>query len=98
MEGDAGQSNQLRTNFEDAYRTYYPTIIHDQLWYITGENKAQRLLVGVSVVGMHFLELFFAPQIRQWLGPLQETSAPRTIRYFDRFTVTYLRDEHALHA
>ncbi len=98
MEGDAVQSNQLPTNFEDAYRTYYPTIIHDPLWYITGENKAQRLLVGVSVVGMHFFELFFAPQLRQWLGPLQETSAPRAIRYFDMFTVTYLRDEHELHA
>lgn len=97
-QGDTIQSNQLPTNFEDAYRSYYPIIIHDPLWYITGENKAQRLLVGNSVVGMHFFELFFAPQLRQWLGPLQETSAPRAIRYFDMFTVTYLRDEHELHA
>jgi hypothetical protein len=55
-------------------------------------------LVGNSVVGMHFFELFFAPQIREWMGPIQETSAPRAIRYFDMFTVTFLSEEHELHA
>ena len=55
-------------------------------------------MVGNSVVGMHFFELFFAPQLREWLGPLQETSTPRAVRYFDVFTVTYLREDHELHA
>jgi hypothetical protein len=98
MQQDAPGSNQLPANFESPYRPYYPTIIHDPLWYITGENRANRLLVGNSVVGMHFFELFFAPQLREWLGPLQETSAPRAVRYFDVFTATYLREDHELHA
>jgi hypothetical protein len=97
-EDDTIESNQLPTNIESPYRSYYPTIIQDPLWYISGENKAHRLLVGSSVIGMHFFELFFAPQLREWLGPLQETSAPRAIRYFDVFTVTYLREDHELHA
>jgi len=98
LEQDTAESGRLQANVESPYRPYYPTIIHDPLWYITGENRANRLLVGNSVVGMHFFELFFAPQLREWLGPLQETSAPRAVRYFDVFTVTYLREDHELHA
>jgi hypothetical protein len=92
------ESGQLPTNFGSHYRAYYPSIIHDPLWYITGENKAFRLLVGNPVIGMHFFELFFAPQLREWLGPIQETSAPRAIRYFEVFTAGFLREEHELHA
>lgn len=99
---DAGQDtvegSRLLTNLETPYRAYYPTLIQDPLWYIVGENKANQLLVGNSVIGWHFFELFFAPQLRQWLGPLQETSAPRAIRYFDVFTAGYLREDHELHA
>ncbi len=95
---DTIESSQLPTSFGSPYRAYYPTLIQDPLWYISGENKAHRLLVGNSVVGMHFFELFFAPQLREWMGPIQETSAPRAIRYFDVFTVTFLREEHELHA
>ena len=79
-------------------RVYYPTFIQDSLWYIIEENKAHQLLVGGSVVGMHFFELFFAPQLREWMGPIQETSAPRAVRYFDVFTADFLREEHELHA
>ena len=100
--GDAEQDTEgghrLPANLETPYRTYYPTLIQDPLWYIAGENKAHQLLVGNSVVGWHFFELFFAPQLRQWLGPLQETSAPRAVRYFDEFTAGYLREDHELHA
>ena len=100
--GDMGQDNvessQQPTSVQGDYREYYPAIIQDPLWYIIGENKAHRLLTGDSVVGMHFFELFFAPQLHQWLGPVQETSAPRAIKYFDVFTVRYLREDHELHA
>ncbi len=99
---DAGQDtlegNRLPTNLETPYRAYYPTLIQDPLWYIVGENKANQLLVGNSVVGWHFFKLFFAPQLRHWWGPLQETSAPRAVRYFDVFTAGYQREDHELHA
>jgi hypothetical protein len=98
VEQDTVDGNRLPTNLETPYRTYYPTMIQDPLWYIVGENKAHQLLVGNSVVGWHFFELFFAPQLRQWLGPLQETSAPRAVKYFDVFTAGYLREDHELHA
>lgn len=98
VEQDTVGGNRLPTNLETPYRAYYPTMIQDPLWYIVGENKANQLLVGNSVVGWHFFELFFAPQLRQWLGPLQETSAPRAVRYFDVFTAGYLREDHELHA
>lgn len=78
-------------------RTYYPMIIQDSLWYLTGENRAQRLLLGMSVVGTHFFELFLAPQLREWMGPLHETSAPRAVKYFDMFTSRFLREDHDLH-
>ena len=95
---DDVESNQLPGPAKSLYHEYYPALIHDPLWYITGENKALRLLVGGSVKGWHFFELFFAPQLREWLGPLQETSAPRAIRYFDIFTAGFLREDHELHA
>jgi len=95
---DTVESSQLPSKFGTHYRAYYPTIFHDPLWYISGENKAHQLLVGNSVVGAHFFELFFAPQLREWMGPIQETSAPRAIKYFDVFTVTFLNEEHELHA
>jgi hypothetical protein len=96
-EQDRVEGNRLPRNLETPYRAYYPTMIQDPLWYIVGENKAHQLLVGNSVVGWHFFELFFAPQLRQWLGPLQETTAPRAVRYFDVFTTGYLREDHELH-
>lgn len=98
VEQDTVGGNRLPTNLETPYRAYYPTMIQDPLWYIVGENKAHQLLVGNSVVGWHFFQLFFAPQLREWLGPLQETSAPRAVRYFDVFTAGYLREDHELHA
>jgi hypothetical protein len=97
-EQDVLGGNRLPTNLETPYRAYYPTMIQDPLWYIVGENKAHQLLAGTSVVGWHFFQLFFAPQLREWLGPLQETSAPRAVRYFDVFTAEYLREDHELHA
>jgi len=97
QQGDV-ESKQSLEPPESLYHEYYPAIIHDPLWYITGENKAQLLLVGESVKGRHFFELFFAPQLREWMGPLQETSAPRAIRYFDIFTAGFLREDHELHA
>lgn len=96
-EQDTIENRQLSTSLESVQREYYPAFIHDPLWYIIGENKALQLLVGNSVIGMHFFELFFAPQLREWLGPLQETSAPRAIRYFDVFTARFLREDHELH-
>ncbi len=95
--GNVG-SNQLPTMLQNFSRPYYPTLIQDSLWYLIGENRAHELLVGASVVGKHFFELFFAPQLREWLGPLQETSAPRAIKYFDTFTANFLREDHELHA
>jgi hypothetical protein len=78
-------------------RTYYPMIIHDSLFYISGENRAHQLLLGMSVVSMHFFEIFLAPQLRDWMGPLHETSAPRAVKYFDMFTTRFLREDHDLH-
>ena len=98
MEQDNVESNQLPTNLPGFSRSYYPTLIQDSLWYLIGENRAHLLLMGESVVGRHFFELFFAPQLREWLGPLQETSAPRAIKYFDTFTANFLREDHELHA
>ncbi len=97
-EQDGPLSNQLPLNVKNYGRTYYPMLIQDPLWYIVGENKAHQLLVGQSAVGAHFFEMFFAPQFREWLGPLQETSAPRAIRYFDIFTAVFLHEDHELHA
>ena len=95
---DTLENNQLPSKFGSHFRPYYPALIQDPLWYISGENKAHQLLVGISVVGAHFFELFFAPQLREWMGPIQETSAPRAIKYFNVFTVTFLDEEHELHA
>ena len=95
---DSIENNQLPSKFGTHFHAYYPALIQDPLWYISGDNKAHQLLVGNSVVGAHFFELFFAPQLREWMGPIQETSAPRAIKYFDAFTVTFLDEEHELHA
>jgi hypothetical protein len=93
---DAIENNQLLSKFGTHFRAYYPALTQDPLWYISGENKAHRLLVGNSVIGAHFFEMFFAPQLREWMGPIQETSAPRAIKYFNMFTVTFLDEEHEL--
>jgi len=95
---DNAESHHPVTDLSFSSRAYYPALIHDMLWYLTSENKTHRLLAGTSVVGLHFFELFFAPQLREWLGPLHETSAPRAIRYFDTFTASFLREDHELHA
>lgn len=80
-----------------SYRSYYPTFVQDPLWYIVEENRAQQMLFGASAVGMHFFELFFAPQLRPWLGPIQETSAPRAMKYFETFTEPLKQENHELH-
>jgi len=98
MQQDNAEGHQPVTDLSFSSRAYHPALIHDTLWYLISENKAHRLLVGTSVIGLHFFELFFAPQLREWLGPLQETSAPRAIRYFDTFTADFLREDHELHA
>jgi len=90
--------NQLPSTFESHFRPYYPSLIQNPLWYIIDENKAHRLLVGSPTVGAHFFELFFAPQLRDWMGPIQETSAPRAIKYFTVFTSTFLDEKHEFHA
>ncbi len=92
------KSHQPLTDLSFSSRAYHPALIHDMLWYLISENKALRLLAGTSVIGLHFFELFFAPQLHEWLGPLQETSAPRAIRYFDALTANFLREDHELHA
>ncbi len=90
-------NNQLLPKFGTHFRAYYPTLIQDPLWYISGENKAHQLLVGSSVIRAHFFDLFFAPQLREWMGPIQETSAPRAIKYFAEFTKTFWTEEYELH-
>lgn len=95
---DTIENNQILSTFGTHFHAYYPALIQDPLWYISGENKAHQLLVGSSVEGTHFFELFFAPQLHDWMGPIQETSAPRAIKYFTVFTSTFLEEEHELHA
>lgn len=87
----------LPESFTNLIRAYYPSIVQDSLWYIVQENKAHQLLVGDSVVGIHFFELFFAPQLKEWMGPIQETSAPRAIKYFDAFTARFILENAELH-
>ncbi len=86
-----------RSDFRSPTRSYYPTFIHDSLWYITKENKAQQLLVGQSSAGAHFFEMLFSPQLQEWMGPLQETTGPRAIRYFETFTDDYRKASHEFH-
>lgn len=97
---DLARSNRssLPTTFPGFSRAYYPTEVQDPLWYIIRDNRAHQLLTGGSAVGLHFFELFFAPHLREWLGPLQETSAPRAIKYFDTFTLPFRQEDHELHA
>ncbi|HVB61234.1 MAG TPA: hypothetical protein VNE61_08600 [Ktedonobacteraceae bacterium] len=85
------------TDYRDFMRSYYPMLIQDPLWYIVKENKANRLLLGQSVVGAHFFEMFFSPELRAAMGPAHETSAPRAIKYFDTFTEDFQREDHDLH-
>ena len=86
---DAIERNQIPFNFGTHFHAYYPSLIQDPLWYIMGENKAHQLLIGSSVVGAHFFDLFFAPQLHEWMGPIQETTAPRAIKYFTEFTSSF---------
>jgi len=79
------------------FRPYYPAFVQDPLWYIVGENEAHRQLVGTSVLHLHFFEMFFAPIVRVFLGPIQDSTAPRALKYFDYFTAPYLREDHDLH-
>ncbi|HYL44791.1 MAG TPA: hypothetical protein VEU97_15520 [Ktedonobacteraceae bacterium] len=90
--------NQPQVDMKNYERPYYPVLLQDPLWYIIGENKSQQLLIGQSAVGAHFFEVYFAPQLHEWIGPLHETSAPRAIRYFDIFTAKFLHEDHELHA
>jgi hypothetical protein len=90
--------NQPQVDMKNYERPYYPILLQDPLWYIIDENKAQQLLIGQSAVGAHFFEMYFAPQVHEWMGPLHETSAPRAIRYFDIFTSKFLHEDHELHA
>lgn len=87
----------LETGYHMFYRDYYPRLIHDPLWYLCGENKAHRLMMGMSVANMHFFELFLTPLVRYFLGAIQESTAPRALKYFDMFTTPYMREEHDLH-
>ena len=87
----------LETGYHIFYRDYYPRLIHDALWYFCGENKAHRLMMDMSVANMHFFELFLTPLVRYFLGAIQESTAPRALRYFDMFTTPYMREEHDLH-
>jgi hypothetical protein len=91
-------SNQILPEFVTPFRVYYPMLVQDPLWYISKDNKAHQLLVGSTVVGAHFFDLFFAPQLHEWMGPIQETSAPRAIKYFTEFTATFLNEGHEFHA
>ncbi len=87
----------LRKRTSVPYRSYYPCFIQDPLWYLVDENEAHRLLTGMSVLNLHFFELFLSPIVRAIMGPIQESSAPRALKYFDFFTSKYLREEHEMH-
>ena len=87
----------LDTGYHTFYRDYYPRIIQDPLWYLCGENKAHRLMMDMSVLNMHFFELFLAPLVRYFLGAIQESTAPRALKYFHMFTTPYMREGHDLH-
>ncbi len=69
-ESQHGETIALPAGLADTSRVYYPTVIQDLLWYIVNENRAHQLITGGSMVGMHFFELFFAPQLKKWLGPI----------------------------
>lgn len=92
-----GVEEKLPVNFEPVYRDYYPMIVQDPLWYLIEENKAHQLMMGASVIGLHFFQLLFSPIVREYLGPLRDTSAPRAIRYFQTFTEPFLQESHELH-
>ncbi len=86
------------TGYHMFYREYFPRIIQDPLWYLCGENKAHRLMMDMSVVGLHFFELFLAPLVHHFLGAIHDSTAPRALKYFDTFTAPYMREGHDLHA
>ena len=79
------------------YRPYYPALVQDPLWYLRGENEAHRMLVGTSVLGLNFFELFFSPIVRVLLGPIQDSTGPRALKYFDLFTEPYRQEDHILY-
>ena len=85
------------TGYHVFYREYYPRLMHDALWYICGENKAHLLMMGMSVSDLHFFEMFLTPLVRYFLGAIQESTAPRALKYFDMFTKPYMREGHDLH-
>lgn len=87
----------LETGYHIFYRDYYPRLVHDTLWYLCGENKAHLLMMNMSVNGMHFFEMFLTPMVRYFLGAIQESTAPRALKYFDMFTTPYMREDHDLH-
>ena len=91
------ENNQLPSKFGTHFHPYYPALIQDPLWFIIDENKAHQLLVGSPTVGAHFFDLFFAPQLLEWMGPIQETTAPRAIKYFTEFTSSFIIEEHEFH-
>lgn len=88
----------LRKRVTAPYRSYYPHFIQDPLWYLTDENEAHRLLLGSSVLNLHFFEMFLSPLVKYMLGPIQDSTAPRALKYFDFFTSRYLREDHEMHA
>ncbi|MHB8596444.1 MAG: hypothetical protein ACYDER_06495 [Ktedonobacteraceae bacterium] len=96
-ENQHGETIALPAGLAYATRVYYPTVIQDSLWYLIKENRAHQLITGGSMVGTHFFELFFAPQLKKWMEPIQETSAPRAVKYFDVFTTDFLREDHEQH-
>ncbi|MEO8972708.1 MAG: hypothetical protein ABI406_14045 [Ktedonobacteraceae bacterium] len=96
-ENQQEESITLPAGLANSTRVYYPTVIQDSLWYIVNENRAHQLITGGSMIGMHFFELFFAPQLKKWMEPIQETSAPRAVKYFDVFTTDFLHEDHELH-
>lgn len=96
-EQEAPNRMVLETGYHTFYRDYYPRLIHDPLWYLCGENEAHRLMMGMSVLNMHFFEMFLTPLVRYFLGAIQDSTAPRALKYFDMFTAPYMREEHDLH-
>lgn len=98
MEQTYEEASPLAQHFKYYDRAYYPTLMQDTLWYITADNKAHQLLTGSSVAGIHFFRMFFSPLLQPWMGPIQETSGPRAVRYFEHFTKSFQRDNHELHA
>jgi len=97
QERDHPEKMLRATGYHAFFRSYYPRLIQDPLWYLCAENRAHYLMMGMSVVDMHFFELFLTPLVRYFLGAIQESTAPRALKYFDMYTAQYMRDGHDLH-